>query len=91
MSRAPRSRPADFLRRPLPNTFSAESIFVVLLYAFIVVIALVSTATRAEGRRWLLERYENVESKNVRAGSRIFVSLLPLVGLLVIGEYLLLR
>ena len=66
-------------------------IFVVSLYAFIVVIALISTAIRAEGRRWLLERYEDRESGSVSAGSRIFVRLLPLVGLIVIGEYLLLR
>ena len=65
-------------------------IFIVLLYAFIVLNVLISLATRAEGRKWLLEKYEEGGSKDVSAGSRIFVRLLPLVGLMVIGEYLLL-
>ena len=64
---------------------------IAFLYAFVVAVALISVAARTEGRRWLLEKYEDGESRSASSGSRTVVRLLPLLGLIVIAEYLLLR
>ena len=57
----------------------------------IVMIALISVAIRIEGRTWLLAKYDCGNDEVVSAGSRAIIRLLPLMGFLVLGEYLFLR